>query len=124
LKRDIKFLVVNDSMTLRKILVNLLKILGYQKVVEAENDKDAYTKLIAEKPEIILADWNKSNSSCLNFIKLVRSNEKFKELPILMLTTRGRQRDILEATKVNVTSFIKRPVTLQILQEKINQIMN
>jgi two-component system chemotaxis response regulator CheY len=124
LKRDIKFLVVDDSMTMRKILVNSLKNLGYNKVIEADNDKDAYAKLISERPEIILADWNIPNSSCSNFIKSVRDNDKFKKLPILMLTSRGRQRDILEATKVNVTSFIKRPFTLQNLQEKINKILN
>jgi two-component system chemotaxis response regulator CheY len=124
MKQDIKFLIVDDSISMRKIIINSLKILGYESIVEAENGNDAFTKLTSENPEFILADWNVSSLSGSKFIRTVRNNEKFKTIPILMLTSRGMEQDILAATKVNVNSFIIRPITPQILQNKINQILN
>lgn len=124
MKQDIKFLIVDDSISMRRIIINSLRILGYKCVVEAENGNDAYEKLASENPEFILADWNVSSLSGSKFIRTVRNHEKYKTIPILMLTSRGMENDILAATKVNVNAFITRPITPQILQNKINQILN
>lgn len=119
----IKFLVVDDSMTMRRIIVNTLKNIGYDSVVEAEDGKDAFAKLYTESPDFIITDWNMPNMSGLEFVKAVRSDGKYGSTPILMVTTRGMKQDILEALKAKVNSYIIKPFTPQIMKEKINQVL-
>lgn len=122
--QNMKIMVVDDSLTMRKIITNFLNLLGYKMVVEAENGTDAFAKLAAETPAFILADWNFPGTSGVNFIRDVRNDERYKNIPILMLTNRGMKSDMLAATKVNVNSFITKPFTAQILKEKIQQVLN
>ena len=120
---DLKFLVVDDSMTMRRIIVNTLKNLGYSQFVEAEDGKDAYAKLYAENPNVIVTDWNMPNVSGLEFVKAVRGDDKYKDIPILMVTTRGMKQDILEALKAKVNSYVIKPFTPQTMKEKLEQIL-
>ncbi len=121
----IKFLVVDDSNTMRRIVGNSLKNLGYQSFVEAENGQDALEKLNAD-PEInfVITDWNMPVMSGLELTKAIRSSEKFQDLPILMVTTRGVKEDILQALQARVNNYIIKPFTPQILKEKIQQVLS
>lgn len=119
-----KFLVVDDSMTMRRIILNTLKSLGYSEFVEAEDGKDAYGKLYAENPDFIITDWNMPNVSGLEFVKAVRGDNSYSNIPILMVTTRGMKQDILEALKAKVNSYVIKPFTPQIMKEKIDQVLN
>ncbi|GAB4336166.1 MAG: response regulator [Calditrichia bacterium] len=123
MSNDLKFLVVDDSMTMRRIIVNTLKNLGYSNFVEAEDGKDAYAKLYAENPNFIITDWNMPNMTGLEFVKAVRQDETYANIPILMVTTRGMKQDILEALKAKVNSYIIKPFTPQTMKEKIQQIL-
>lgn len=123
MSNDLKFLVVDDSMTMRRIIVNTLKNLGYSQFVEAEDGKDAYAKLYAENPNFIITDWNMPNMTGLEFVKAVRQDETYANIPILMVTTRGMKQDILEALKAKVNSYIIKPFTPQTMKEKIQQIL-
>ncbi len=119
----IKFLVVDDSPTMRRIVINALKNIGYTEIVEAEDGKDALAKLYAEKIDFIITDWNMPNMTGLELAKVVRSDPNFENIPILMVTTRGMKQDVLEALQARVNNYIVKPFTPQILKEKIEQIL-
>lgn len=116
-----KFLVVDDSPTMRRIVNNSLKGLGYTDVVEAEDGKDALAKI--EGIEFIITDWNMPNMTGLEFTRSVRADEKYKNLPILMVTTRGVKEDIVEALQAKVNNYVVKPFTPTVLKEKIDQIL-
>ncbi|MGB9592474.1 MAG: chemotaxis response regulator CheY [Candidatus Kryptoniota bacterium] len=118
-----KFLVVDDSQTMRRIVNNALRNIGYDDIVEAEDGRDALTKLYVEKIDFIITDWNMPNMSGLEFTKAVRSDEQFGNLPILMVTTRGLKEDVMEALQARVNNYIVKPFTPQVLKEKIEQIL-
>lgn len=120
----LKFLVVDDSVTMRRIVANSLKNLGYTDLVEAVDGKDALNKLAADSSiNFVITDWNMPVLSGLELTKAIRSDEKLKNLPILMVTTRGVKEDILEALQARVNNYIVKPFTPQILKEKIEQIL-
>ncbi|MGO9481565.1 MAG: response regulator [Candidatus Kryptoniota bacterium] len=118
-----KFLVVDDSQTMRRIVNNALKNIGYEDIVEAEDGKDAIGKLYIEKVDFIITDWNMPNMSGLEFTKAVRGDEQFAEIPILMVTTRGMKDDVMEALQARVNNYVVKPFTPQVLKEKIDQIL-
>ncbi len=119
----IRFLVVDDSPTMRRIVINALKNIGYTEIVEAEDGKDALAKLYVEKIDFIITDWNMPNMNGLELTKAVRSDPNFANIPILMVTTRGMKEDVLEALQARVNNYIVKPFTPQILKEKIEQIL-
>ena len=118
-----KFLVVDDSQTMRRIVNNALKGIGYDDIIEAEDGKDAITKLYVEKIDFVITDWNMPNMSGLEFTKAVRADEQFLNLPILMVTTRGMKEDVMEALQARVNNHVVKPFTPQVLKEKIDQIL-
>lgn len=122
---SVKFLVVDDSITMRRIVANSLKNLGYNDFVEATDGKDALDKLAADDNiNFVITDWNMPVLSGLELIKAIRSDDKLKELPVLMVTTRGIKDDIMEALAAKVNNYIVKPFTPQILKEKIEQILS
>lgn len=118
-----KFLVVDDSQTMRRIVNNALKGIGYDDIIEAEDGKDALAKLYVEKIDFVITDWNMPNMSGLEFTKAVRADDQFLNLPILMVTTRGMKEDVMEALQARVNNYVVKPFTPQVLKEKIDQIM-
>jgi two-component system, chemotaxis family, chemotaxis protein CheY len=121
---DLKFLVVDDSVTMRRIVANSLKNLGYENIVEAVNGKDALSKLSADTMiNFVITDWNMPVLTGLELTKAIRTDEKLSKLPILMVTTRGVKEDIIEALQAKVSNYIIKPFTPQVLKEKIEQIL-
>jgi two-component system chemotaxis response regulator CheY len=120
---DYKFLVVDDSLTMRRIVVNALKTLGFEQVVEAQDGKDAVAKLMTEGATFVITDWNMPEMNGLDLTKWIRSNGQFEMMPILMITTRGNKDDVIEAMKARVNNYIVKPFTPQGLKEKIDQIL-
>lgn len=121
---DLKFLIVDDSVTMRRIVANSLQNLGYTNLIEAADGKDALQKLASDTAiNFVITDWNMPVMSGLELIKAIRSDEKTLNLPVLMVTTRGVKEDIIEALKAKVSNYIVKPFTPQILREKIDQIL-
>lgn len=121
---DLKFLVVDDSLTMRRIVSNSLKNLGYNNFIEAENGRDALEKLEADSSiNFIITDWNMPEVSGLELVKSIRGNSKYADLPILMVTTRGVKEDILQALQAKVNNYVVKPFTPQVLNEKIDQVL-
>jgi two-component system chemotaxis response regulator CheY len=120
---SLKLLVVDNSATMRRITVNTLKRIGHDDIVEAEDGADAYAKLESENGiNFIITDWNMPNMSGLEFVTKVREGD-FKDLPILMVTTRSIKEDIIGAMKAGVNSYIVKPFTPQTLKEKIDKVL-
>ncbi len=121
---DLKFLVVDDSVTMRRIVINSLKNLGYNNYVEAGDGKEALTKLGSDNSiNFIITDWNMPVLSGLELVKAIRSDDNVSSIPILMVTTRGVKEDIIEALQARVNNYIVKPFTPQILKEKIDQVL-
>ncbi|MFA3783829.1 response regulator [Melioribacteraceae bacterium 4301-Me] len=121
---SLKFLIVDDSLTMRRIVANSLKNLGYENFVEAVDGNDALNKLGADDSiNFVITDWNMPGLSGLDLLKAIRSNDKLKNLPVLMVTTRGVKEDIVEAMNAKVNNYIVKPFTPQVLKEKITQIL-
>lgn len=117
-----KCMIVDDSATMRRILVNALKGIGYADVVEAGDGQEALNKLT---PDIglIITDWNMPVMGGLDLVKALRGKPGTEQLPILMVTTRSGQADILQAVEAGVSSYILKPFTPPVLKEKIDQVL-
>jgi two-component system chemotaxis response regulator CheY len=120
---DFKILAVDDSPTMRRIIINTLKRAGYQDVIEAQDGKDALAKLKVEKVNFVITDWNMPEMDGLTFVATLRSMEEYKNLPVLMVTTRSVKEDIMEAMKAGVNNYIVKPFTPDTLKAKIEQIL-
>ncbi|MBU0472761.1 MAG: response regulator [Bacteroidetes bacterium] len=121
---DLKFLVVDDSVTMRRIVVNSLKGLGYSQFLEASDGKEAIDVLNSDDSiTFVITDWNMPNVSGLDLVKSIRAHPKYSTIPILMVTTRGVKDDIMEALHAKVNNYVIKPFTPQILKEKIEQIL-
>jgi len=118
-----KCLVVDDSATMRRIVVNALKSIGYADVVEAADGSDALQKCDASI-DLVITDWNMPVMGGLDFVKGLRGNPQHARTPILMVTTRSVKEDIMQAVEAGVSSYILKPFTSQVLKEKIDQILS
>jgi len=118
-----KFLVVDDSVTMRRIIINALQRIGYTDVVEATDGRDALERL-DQSVEFIITDWNMPNMSGVEFTRSVRGTLVGQSLPILMLTTRGAREDILDAIDAGVNTYILKPFTPSVLKDKIERLMS
>lgn len=120
---QLKFLIVDDSVTMRRIVVNTLKSIGYDQVVEAGDGKDALAKLLTEGADFVITDWNMPEMNGLELVKAIRGNAQFENLPVLMVTTRGNKEDVIDAMKVRVNNYVVKPFTPQGLKEKIDLVL-
>jgi len=119
-----KFLVVDDSVTMRRIVMNSLKGIGYSDFLQAGDGKEAMDVLNADDSvEFVITDWNMPNMSGLELVKSIRAHAIYSSVPILMVTTRGVKEDIMEALAAKVNNYVIKPFTPQILKEKIEQIL-
>jgi two-component system chemotaxis response regulator CheY len=120
---SIKILIVDDSITIRRIITNALKTVGFTETIEASNGREALEKLTSGKVDFIITDWNMPEMNGLDLIKEIRANPIYSSMPILMITTRGTEHDVVEALQAKVNSYIMKPFTPQELKEKIEGIL-
>ena len=118
-----KFLVVDDSATMRRILVNSLQRIGFAECVEAEDGLQAIEKFDASIG-FVITDWNMPKMSGIDFARALRAHERGRSVPILMVTTRSVREDIVAAVEAGVNNYIVKPFTPQVLKEKIDQILS
>lgn len=121
---EFKFLVVDDSVTMRRIVVNSLKALGYTSYVEAADGAEALSTLQGDSSiNFVITDWNMPNMTGLELTQAIRGNSNLASLPILMVTTRGVKEDIVQALQAKVNNYVVKPFTPQVLKEKLDQIV-
>lgn len=119
---NMKILVVDDFSTMRRIVRNLLKELGFANVHEAEDGVDALAKLKGGDFEFIVTDWNMPNMSGIELLKLVRADPALKHLPVLMVTAEAKRENIIEAAQAGASGYVVKPFTAATLDEKLQKI--
>ena len=118
-----KFLVIDDSVTMRRIIVNSLQRIGYTQTVEASDGEEAL-KCFDDSIQFVITDWNMPNMSGIDFARALRARPDGKRVPILMVTTRSIREDILIAVDAGVNNYILKPFTPPVLKEKIEQVLS
>ncbi len=116
-------LVVDDFSTMRRIVRNILRELGFKNIMEAENGAAAVTVLKNHEVDLIVSDWNMPEMTGLELLKWVRGNARTKDLPFLMVTAEAQKENIVEAVKAKVSNYIVKPFTAATLQEKLEKML-
>jgi two-component system, chemotaxis family, chemotaxis protein CheY len=119
----VRFLVVDDSSTMRRIIKNALKANGHAEVIEAENGEGAMTQLQAGPVDLVITDWNMPGMSGLELVAAIRGSEALRQVPVLMITTVAEKDEILKAMQTGVTNYLVKPFDPAALQRKIDQIL-
>ena len=121
-RTSLKFLVVDDFSTMRRIVRNLLKELGFTNVEEAEDGQIALGKLRDGNFQFVVSDWNMPNMDGLTLLQNVRSEPKLRTLPFLMITAEAKKENIIAAAQAGASGYIVKPFTAATLQEKLDKI--
>ncbi|TAJ81703.1 MAG: chemotaxis protein CheY [Gallionellaceae bacterium] len=120
---NMKILVVDDFSTMRRIVRNLLKELGFANVHEAEDGVDALSKLRGEGNfEFVVSDWNMPNMTGIDLLRAIRGDAALKHLPVLMVTAEAKRENIIEAAQAGASGYVVKPFTAATLDEKLKKI--
>jgi len=119
---SIKVLVVDDMSTMRRIVKNVLKQIGFSDIVEAENGQDALSKLKVGDIGLIVSDWNMPVMQGVELLRSVRADPELKHLPFLMVTAEAQKENIIEAVQAGVSNYVVKPFTAEALQGKLEKI--
>lgn len=119
-----KLLVVDDSSTMRRIIKNTLQRLGYEDILEAEHGLQAWELLdTIDGIDILITDWNMPEMNGLDLVKKVKGDQRFADIPIIMVTTEGGKAEVITALKAGVNNYIVKPFTPQVLKEKLEAVL-
>ncbi len=117
-----RVLVVDDFATMHKIVRNILKQIGFEDIVEAEDGNAAIHMIKNDKIGMVVTDWNMPNMTGLDLLREIRNNPQTANLPVLMVTAEGLKENVMEAVKAGVSNYVVKPFTAEVLQEKIETI--
>ncbi len=117
-----KILIVDDFSTMRRIIKNLLRDLGFTNTAEADDGNTALPMLQNGNFDFVITDWNMPGMQGIDLLKAIRADEKLKHLPVLMVTAESKREQIIEAAKAGVNGYVVKPFTAVTLEEKINKI--
>jgi len=117
---DMKVLIVDDFATMRKIVRNVLKQIGFTNMTEADNGKNALKILKKENIDLILCDWNMPEMPGIDLLKAIKSDDDLKNIPFVMVTAEAQKDNIIEAVKAGVNSYIVKPFSAETVNEKLN----
>ena len=120
---NMKILVVDDFSTMRRIVRNLLKELGFANVHEAEDGVEGLNKLRGEGDfEFVVSDWNMPNMTGIDMLRAIRADANLKHLPVLMVTAEAKRENIIEAAQAGASGYVVKPFTAATLDEKLKKI--
>lgn len=120
--KNMKILIVDDFSTMRRIIKNLLRDLGFTNTVEADDGQTALPKLQAGGIDFLVTDWNMPGMTGLDLLKAVREDANLMSLPVLMVTAEAKREQIVEAAQAGVNGYVIKPFTAATLKEKIDKI--
>ena len=120
--KKMRILVVDDFSTMRKIIKNILRQLGLENIVEADDGTTAWETLNKDNIDFIVSDWNMPKMTGIELLRKVRASEEYGDLPFLMVTAEAQQENIIEAVQAKVSNYIVKPFTPETLQQKIDKI--
>ena len=119
---NMKILVVDDMSTMRRIVKNIMKQLGFANVEEAENGQEALEKLKVDTFGFVISDWNMPVMTGIQLLRAIRADDKLKAIPVLMVTAEAQKENLIEAIQAGVSNYIVKPFTAEVLQEKMSKI--
>ncbi len=122
LDKDIKILIVDDFSTMRRIIKNLLRDLGYNNTFEADDGATALPMLETGDFQFVITDWNMPIMQGIELLRKIRENPKLKSLPVLMVTAEAKREQIVTAAQAGVNGYIVKPFTADILKDKLDKI--
>ena len=119
---NMKVLVVDDFATMRRIIKNVLKQIGFSKINEADDGKSALKELKKEEYDLVLCDWNMPEMSGLDLLIAMKSDDQLKGIPFVMVTAEAQKDNILEAVKSGVSNYIVKPFTADTVEQKLKKV--
>ncbi|OLN28046.1 Chemotaxis regulator - transmits chemoreceptor signals to flagelllar motor components CheY [Desulfovibrio sp. DV] len=122
--KEMRILVVDDFSTMRRIIKNILRQLGFNNIIEADDGSTAWETLNKDKIDFIISDWNMPKMPGIELLRKVRTSEEFANLPFLMVTAEAQQENIIEAVQAKVSNYIVKPFTAETLGQKIDKIFD
>ncbi|SKA84201.1 two-component system, chemotaxis family, response regulator CheY [Paucidesulfovibrio gracilis DSM 16080] len=120
--KSMRILVVDDFSTMRKIIKNILRQLGFENVVEADDGTTAWDVLNKDNIDFVVSDWNMPKMTGIELLRKVRASEEYADTPFLMVTAEAQQENIIEAVQAKVSNYIVKPFTPETMSEKIDKI--
>jgi two-component system chemotaxis response regulator CheY len=120
--KNMKFLIVDDFSTMRRIIRNLLKELEFTNADEAEDGVVALNKLRGGNFDFVVSDWNMPNMTGIELLRAIRADATLKHLPVLMVTAEAKKENIIEAAQAGASGYVVKPFTAVVLEEKLNKI--
>ena len=121
---NMKVLIVDDFATMRRILKNIMKQIGFSDITEADNGKNALKVLKSQKIDLILCDWNMPEMPGIEVLNTVRADDELKSTPFVMVTAEAQKENILEAVKAGVSSYVVKPFTAETVEQKLNKVFS
>lgn len=121
---SMKILIVDDMVTMRRIVKNVLKQLGFSNIDEAENGQDGLQKLKSSKYDFVVSDWNMPVMTGIDMLRAIRADEQLKAIPVLMVTAEAQQKNLVEAVQAGVSNYIVKPFTAETMQENSQRYSN
>jgi two-component system, chemotaxis family, chemotaxis protein CheY len=122
--QNMTILTVDDFSTMRRIIRNILRQLGYNNIVEADDGSAAMKVLESQDVDFVISDWNMPNMSGLELLKAIRATDKLQKIPVLLVTAEALKENVVEAVKAGVNGYIVKPFTAEVLKDKIDSIFN
>ena len=122
--QNMTILTVDDFSTMRRIIRNILRQIGYNNIVEADDGSAAMKVLESQDVDFVISDWNMPNMSGLELLKAIRATDKLQKLPVLLVTAEALKENVVEAVKAGVNGYIVKPFTAEVLKDKIDSIFN
>ena len=120
---SIKILIVDDFATMRRILKNILKQLGFKNLVEADDGTTAWEVLESQEVDLIISDWNMPKMTGLELLKKVRASTQYKKAPFLMVTAEAQKQNVIEAVQAGVSNYVVKPFTAEAISDKLSKIL-
>ena len=124
MNKNMKILIVDDFSTMRRIIKNLLRDLGFTNTEEADDGSTALPMLQSGNFDFLVTDWNMPQMTGIELLRAVRADDRLKHLPVLMVTAEAKRDQIIEAAQAGVNGYVVKPFTAQALQDKIEKIFD
>lgn len=119
---SMKVLIVDDFATMRRIMKNILKQIGFTNIIEADDGTTALEELKKNKIDLIISDWNMPKMTGIELLKAVRSSGEYKDIPFLMVTAEAQKQNVIEAVQAGVSNYVVKPFTADQISEKLEKI--
>ncbi len=115
-------LVVDDFATMRRILKNIFRQLGFENVIEADDGTTALETMKKNKIDLIVSDWNMPKMTGMELLKKVRASDEYKDIPFLMVTAEAQKQNVLDAVQAGVSNYVVKPFTAEQISDKLEKI--